>query len=522
MDGNILRLELNYLNEMLPAFIKGVFSYGRNDISFLLKNSIFRGYLSINLESSLPGIFLNRSPSSKVNENSNIARLHRILTGSTMEDISIITGERYFYINLRKERDIRLFVSLIPQKLNAVLLDKDSRIIWANTYKAIDKNSILILEGVTFSESDFLKKKFKEEPKTGKSIFPSWYRKILNSDQLSVLSDFYSNESAFDSVFSLYLSPFDPASEIKTLILPFRLQGLEPMAEGDLNTVLEERQRLFYHYSNAKKIFSQSISSLYKELNRQKNKLSAMNREFKEANEHEKLTLYGEIIKANLGTIKGNSNRAFLKGFDGMDYDIPLDVKLSPKENMHRYFKLAKRMKRGIDIKKKNIENTLKEMEILQQNINQHEAVRTYPDLDRFLYNQCPAPDNTVKSGKPAKNRYTGIREYTTPEGYTILVAGSSKANDELTFKIAKPGDTWLHTQNIPGSHVIIKNQGKKKSIPLEVLLRAAELAVKNSKARNSSKVSVDYTLKKYVKKPKKSAPGFVIYTNQKTLIIDL
>jgi Domain of unknown function (DUF814). len=85
-------------------------------------------------------------------------------------------------------------------------------------------------------------------------------------------------------------------------------------------------------------------------------------------------------------------------------------------------------------------------------------------------------------------------------------------------MKFADINDMWLHTKNIPGSHVIIKSKGTK--IPDSTILEAAKLAALHSKAKNSSNVPVDYTLRKYVKKPSGSKPGFVIYTNQKTLYV--
>ena len=90
--------------------------------------------------------------------------------------------------------------------------------------------------------------------------------------------------------------------------------------------------------------------------------------------------------------------------------------------------------------------------------------------------------------------------------------------NDRLTFKVSNPGDIWLHTQEIPGSHVIIRCDGKEPSE--DTLLLASYLAVHFSQAANSSKVPVDYTRCRFVKKPAGAKPGFVIFTNQNTLYV--
>ena len=101
-------------------------------------------------------------------------------------------------------------------------------------------------------------------------------------------------------------------------------------------------------------------------------------------------------------------------------------------------------------------------------------------------------------------------------DGIDILVGRNNLQNDKLTLKEAKKNYTWLHTKDVHGSHVIIKSD----VVPDNVLEYAAKLAVKHSQAKDSSKVSVDYTLVKFVHKPNGAKPGKVIYTNYKTIII--
>lgn len=100
----------------------------------------------------------------------------------------------------------------------------------------------------------------------------------------------------------------------------------------------------------------------------------------------------------------------------------------------------------------------------------------------------------------------------------TILVGKNNYQNDNLTFKQAQHNDIWLHTKDIPGSHVIIRCENGEPAE--DIILLAAQLSAYFSKARNSSKIPVDYTKRHYVKKPAKAKPGFVIYTNQKTLYV--
>ena len=112
----------------------------------------------------------------------------------------------------------------------------------------------------------------------------------------------------------------------------------------------------------------------------------------------------------------------------------------------------------------------------------------------------------------------TKPNQFTSSDGFTILVGKNNKQNDYLTLRIADPEDIWMHTKNIPGSHVIIKSAGK--NVPDETLLEAAMLAAYYSKGRMSSQVPVDYTLKKHVKKPSGSKPGMVIYETNNTIYV--
>ncbi len=525
MHGNILELELEYIQSLLPADIKGVYSSGKNEISILIKGENYKGYLSIRLDPSFPNIHASGPCGGRFIENSNINRLHRFILGHNITGITSVPDERYFYINLKKERPLKLFISLIPQKLNALLLDESGIIVWANRYKAMDVDNVPILEGIVFLKNDFLSKKENKKERCRASDLPLCYSNILSHEQQKRLLDFFRSQDHAagrkEIIFYLYFGPFRLAGEIRPVILPFQIPDQEYLYSGNLNSILQESQSLILKYVNAKKHLREKLKRLKKDIHRLDRKRALIEQEYRTARNHRKFTLFGELIKANLKCIKPSQKRAVLKGFDGRQYEIPLDEKLSAVDNMNNYFQYAKRMKRGIDIKKENLDITEKEINMLSSELNRLEMIDSYQGLENFRKNEAKLPSEDKKPGNQKRPKYPNIREYTTPEGYTILVANNSRANDELTLRIAKPNDMWLHTQNIPGSHVIIKNPDKGRSIPLEVLLQAARLAVKNSRAKNSSKVPVDYTQKKYVKKPKRSAPGFVIYTNQKTLIIE-
>ncbi|MDQ1318483.1 MAG: hypothetical protein QG588_2145, partial [Candidatus Poribacteria bacterium] len=112
------------------------------------------------------------------------------------------------------------------------------------------------------------------------------------------------------------------------------------------------------------------------------------------------------------------------------------------------------------------------------------------------------------------------IRRYVSVDGLEILVGKNDRGNDSLTCKIAQKDDLWFHTQDVPGSHVLVRNPQRLPQIPFSTILQAASLAAHYSKARKDTKVAVDYAFKKYITKPKGARPGLVLMTQKSTVLV--
>ena len=124
-----------------------------------------------------------------------------------------------------------------------------------------------------------------------------------------------------------------------------------------------------------------------------------------------------------------------------------------------------------------------------------------------------------VPGGFKEKNFKADPYKYTLANGMTVLVGKNNKENDVLTLKTASSKDTWFHTKDIPGSHVILQNGGAE--LDAETVYATASIAAYHSKGRSSQNVPVDYVQAKYVKKPSGSKPGMVIFTNNCTVWVD-
>ncbi|MES1227909.1 MAG: NFACT RNA binding domain-containing protein [Armatimonadota bacterium] len=134
----------------------------------------------------------------------------------------------------------------------------------------------------------------------------------------------------------------------------------------------------------------------------------------------------------------------------------------------------------------------------------------------RWLIEQRPV---LAKEDRPFEGN--AVRELLSPGGFRVLYGTNATSNDYLTTKFAKPNDWWLHVRGGTSAHVVLVAGKTPEKVPSQDLLFAAEVAVRNSPAKHSSYVAVDYTLKKYVRKPRGSAPGFATYVNEKTLHVD-
>lgn len=239
-----------------------------------------------------------------------------------------------------------------------------------------------------------------------------------------------------------------------------------------------------------------------------------------EAQNSDKYRIYGELLNANIHRVSPGATSVVLDNYyDGSKIDIPLDPKYSAAKNAQNYFKKYGKAKTAIKEKALQIEETKSDILYL-------ESVQTFlENLDRpediEQIRQELVENGYVrrkKSNQKNKRFKSEPHRYTSPSGFEILVGRNNKENDELTFKLADKTDVWLHTKDIPGSHVILRTKGNE---PTEADIHfAAAIAAWHSKAKSSGQVPVDYVRVRYVKKPAGAKPGMVIFTNNRTVYV--
>ena len=256
---------------------------------------------------------------------------------------------------------------------------------------------------------------------------------------------------------------------------------------------------------------------------RVRRKLAAQEKELTACLDRDHLRICGELITANLYRMERGQSRLTAQNYydeNCADVDIPLDVRLSPQENAARYFKQyakAKTAEKYLTAQLQRGGEELQYLESVLQELAQAESEQDFNDIRTELTDGGYLRGRGKK--QPGFQRASKPREFRSSAGVRILVGRNNRQNDRLTTKDADKRDIWLHTQKIHGSHVILCTGGAEPDE--QSLMEAASLAAYFSQAQGSTKVPVDYTPVKFVKKPAGAKPGMVVYTTYQTVLAD-
>ena len=269
------------------------------------------------------------------------------------------------------------------------------------------------------------------------------------------------------------------------------------------------------HGASARKVLQNNIERCEKKLALY---ADALNSE----EQMEKCRLYGELLTANLHSLKSGTDTAAVDNYYADPVEriaIPLDRQLTPGENAQRYYKKYQKLKAAREMAIVQREQTLSELNYLEgqlDNLTKCTAENELSELIEELKEQ-----GYIKRDKGGKMKMklaaSKPMHFVSSTGADIYVGKNNRQNDELTLRFASPNDIWMHTKNIPGSHVIVKGASEQDTA---TMTEAALLAAYYSRARGSENVAVDYTPRKYVKKPAGAKPGMVIYTTNKTAYV--
>lgn len=286
-----------------------------------------------------------------------------------------------------------------------------------------------------------------------------------------------------------------------------------------------EAQTAYYAYVCAKKAFDdrkRKLDSALKSAEKKcEKRLALIVSRLAECRDIEEVKLKGELITANIYAIERGAES--FKAVNYYDADMPeitiaLDARLTPAQNAQKYYRRYAKLKRTLDalaVQKKDTEDEKHYLESIRFSLDRADDLTDFDEAESELVSLGVLRAENAPKTKKRETPRAPFRRYEYC-GFTIVAGRNNVQNERLTKGLSER-DLWLHAQKYHSSHVGILTEGR--AVPDEVIKVAAEICAWYSEAREGAKVPVDYTLKKYVKKPSGGKTGFVTYTDYKTAL---
>ena len=258
--------------------------------------------------------------------------------------------------------------------------------------------------------------------------------------------------------------------------------------------------------SNYRSIISQKLKKVSKSLKQMEYKLQS-------DSDSDKYRLWGDLIMANLYQLKDFTSIVSVYDYENeKQIELKLDETKTLKDNATQFYKLYNKAKTARNKLTELIDESKVKKEYLEQVLYSIDSANVIDDLFEI---SAEVIENSEK--KESKNKVSEIMMIQTEDGSRIYIGKNNKQNDYIISKLASDEDLWFHVHNCAGSHILLKTQ----NITDELILKCAKLAKEYSSVKDSSKIGVIYTRRKYLRKPPASALGYVTYKNEKEIVLD-
>lgn len=281
--------------------------------------------------------------------------------------------------------------------------------------------------------------------------------------------------------------------------------------QGNINSKIDDYYAEVINKDKFNNLKQQLESIVKTKLKKDKSSLAKMYYRLKEQENSDNNRLFGDLIMANL-----YNNNDYSKFIEVYDYEndknikISLDETLTLKENANKFYKLYNKSKTSIQKLNELTQNLKLNVEYLEQVLYSIDTAESIFDL--FEVKNEIEPDTNKKENK--KSAVEPIELLI--EGERVFIGRNNRQNDYIVSKLSKDDDYWFHVKDCAGSHVLLKS----KNLSDILITECAKLAKEYSSAKNSSKAGVIYTKRKYLRKPPKSALGYVTYKNEKEIVV--
>lgn len=479
--------------------------------------------------------------------------LRKHLEGYFIEDIYQIDNERIIVLEIRGRNEIgdtsykKLMIEIMGRHSNIILVDRDKNTILdsikhisyaVNSHRAILPGYEYLAppkqekrDPYTATEEDILRAIDFNSGKLDKQLVQQFAGFSPLIAREIFLHAGLANKETLPKAFLTVIDPIKKGNYAPSIMdTPdkeyFYCLPIEHV-KGDIKsfpTLSKMLDRYYFGKAERDRVKQQSNDLerfIVNERDKNSKKIKKLERSLSEAENAEEYQLLGELLTANLYAVKKGMAEVEVINYYDADSEmvkIPLSQRLSPSENAQKYFTKYQKAKKSIDIIKEQIRLAQQEYEYFETLYQQILAAspKDIQEIREELVEEGYLRERQKKQTKKPQNVKPVLDYYISNDETEIIVGKNNKQNDYLTNRVAARDEIWLHTKDIPGSHVVIRSKEPSE----ETILQAAKLAAYFSKARQSSSVPVDYTLVRHVKKPSGAKPGFVIYDNQQTVYV--
>lgn len=537
IDAFVLRKLVFEISKLKGETLKQIHQSGQFCIHLIFQQSTVRicvepGLAHVCLAEK--GDFSNHNPSTFVT----FARAR--LRNARLKDVIQIGLDRMLCFVFDKidetgnRHEYKLYVELFGSRSNLILVEND--VVLDDLRSFIENNSVYKPNPTKVNLFEGYELKFEDSALLSKYIVENiaGFSKITAQEILlraaisdkPVVSLNEREKIALKLAFVSVLSDFEKSScyvyEIdgRRFVFAYPLKTLgKPLSEYESASCAVDETYIWNLRKTKMDKLRQGLSKVVDEhLRRQQRLLDSLLEEIRECEKAEMYKRYGELLKYVTETNEEKNQVRCLDWETNQIVAVPLIEGKSVKQSLQVYFERYKKLREKRQILAVRIQHLQSENRYLEQIHYMIETAETLEDLEEIEEELIEAGiirKNNVKRERAREE--TQFRKFVY-EGFTIFVGKNNKQN-EVLIKKANDSDIWLHAQQSPGAHVVIRTDGRQ--VPKHVLLYAASIAAYYSKARYSSNVPVDFTLIKNIHKPKGSPPGMVLYTNYETIFVN-
>lgn len=483
---------------------------------------------------ALPICYITKSKEQPILDiaSSIISNLRKHLMNAMLTDVEQLGFDRILVFHFSRINELgeikkyKIYFECIGKLSNVIFTDEENKILDTLKKFHISENfdRILFL-GETYTRPKFEKKLLPID------ITESEFNRILENkipltNEIEGVGKFLNNIKSFKDFKNILNS--DVKAKIYFKDKKIKLATVLDLDFKDYDEVKEfssyDEMINFYidyeHTTTSFMLLKNRLESLLEKKLKKLNKiLSLIKKDIEDSKTMDSIKEKGDILASVLYNVKRGMNN--IKAYDfynNKEVEIELDPLISPNENLDRIYKRYNKVKRGLTNairREKEIKEEITYVESSLLFIENSQDVISLREIEEELIklNYIKSLHNKKKTKLKKEVKY-GVIE---GEDYLILYGRNNLENDNLTFKVSAKDDYWFHVKDIPSSHIILKTS----KLTDELIVKSAQVSAYFSKANLGEKVMVDYTLRKNVSKPNGAKPGFVIYVNQKSVVVE-